>query len=167
MPHLQVLPGEVLKPHEGGAWAVRRGGLAIPWDQQMYLLNSSLQFGDTVLMKTPEPTKDAKLAWSWHDWSGIQRRSCRRYSACSLRRLTAQPAPAASCRHRGGFTFSMGVFGASWENTVIHSCFFLASVLLSTRELLIATRYKKRKHNLIYRESQFWSVSEPYSENLV
>lgn len=73
----------------------------------------------------------------------------------------------AHCRHGGGATFPMDVCGASWKNKAIYSCFFPASIFLSTGELWIATRDKKRKHNLIYAESQFWNDLKPCSKNLV
>lgn len=75
--------------------------------------------------------------------------------------------PFASCRHRGGATFFMDVFGASWENKIIYSYFFSASILLSTGELWNATKNKKSKCNLIYGESHFGMNSEPLSQNLV
>lgn len=55
--------------------------------------------------------------------------------------------PFASCRHRGGATFFMDVFGAIWENKIIYSYFFSASILLSTGELWNATKNKKSKCN--------------------
>lgn len=56
-----------------------------------------------------------------------------------------------------GFPLPMDVFGASWEDKIICSCFFPFSFCFSTDELWNATRYKERKDNLMYGESLFWN----------
>lgn len=89
------------------------------------------------------------------------------YSACFCRRRTTQLCPLPVAHSKGVLSLSMDVFGASWGNRIVNSCFFPASILLSTGELWNAIRCKKRKGKFKLRSISFATNSEPRSKNLV